>query len=307
MNEIDIILWLQSFASPALDTIFGLITQTASEEFFLIVLPIILWCYDVLVGTRLVVIFLLSAYANGVLKDLVHTPRPYLVDTRVRALMAGTGGGYAWPSGHTQNATVFWLFVAAQFRRWRVLAWGVAIVAVALVGLSRMYLGLHWPEDVLGGLLVGVVALLVAGAGLRAWDRQGWTVPLWLGIAISVLAPLALVVVSPLFVTPGTMETAARALGVIAGLGLGHVLERRYLGFGPRGVAWWKHLLKIVIGLGGLFILRLALKPVLALVLPPDAEAFVRYGLIGFWCGLGAPATFVLLRLAPRQKRGAHR
>ncbi|MBU0493704.1 MAG: phosphatase PAP2 family protein [Chloroflexi bacterium] len=302
MNQIDIIIWIQSWANPALDAVFGLITQTASEEFFLIALPIILWCYDMLVGTRLVVIFLLSAYANGVIKDLVQTQRPYLVDPRVRVLMEETGGGYAWPSGHTQNATVFWFLIAAQFRRWRIAVWGIAIVAVALVGLSRIYLGLHWPQDVVGGFLVGVVVVLVAGVGLRAWDRQGWAIPLWLGIAISVLGPLALVVVSPLFVTPGTMETAARTLGVVAGLGLGYALERRYLGFCPRGVAWWKHLLKILIGLGGILILRLALKPILGLVLPPDAEAFLRYGIIGFWSGLGAPAVFVLLRLAPRQR-----
>lgn len=297
MNPIDIILWIQSFANPALDAFFGLVTNTASEEFFLIALPPLLWCYDLQVGVRFVVIFLLSVYGNGLLKDFFQTPRPYLVDSRVRSLLEDTGGGYAWPSGHTQNATVFWFYLVAQLRRWRLVGWVGAGIMVLLVALSRLYLGLHWPLDVVGGFLVGMVFLFTAWGLFHIWDRRGWQLPPWAGLLLSLIGPVVLLLAAQQIATPGTVETDARALGVVAGLGLGYVLERRYVRFQPRGLAWWKHALKIGIGLIGVIGLRLALKPILSLVLPLDWEAFLRYGLIGLWVILGAPALFRLLRL----------
>jgi membrane-associated phospholipid phosphatase len=300
MNPIDVILWLQSFANPALDAIFGLITNTASEEFFLLVVPIILWVYSLPVGVWFTMVFLLSWATNGLLKDFFHTTRPYLADSRVRGLMVDTGGGYAFPSGHTENATVFWFYLAVLVRRWWF--WLVAMVMVALVGLSRMYLGLHWPQDVIGGFLVGAVFVLVVWGLFRLWNGRGWHLPLWAWLLISLAGPVAILLVTEWAATSDTVSTTAHAMGVLAGMGMGYALEERYVGFQARGAAWWKHVLKVVIGLAGVFVLQLALKPVFSLFLPVDWEAFLRYGLMGAWVSLGAPALFVLLRLARRRK-----
>jgi membrane-associated phospholipid phosphatase len=84
-------------------------------------------------------------------------------------------GSYSFPSGHAAGATVFWgfalvLLLAHQPRlRWRVAGTVVAVAMVALTALSRVYLGAHYPSDVLAAIAEGV-----------AWLALCFTVPvLW--------------------------------------------------------------------------------------------------------------------------------
>jgi undecaprenyl-diphosphatase len=101
-------------------------------------------------------------------KVLTHRPRPpaeQAVDTFVR---------FAFPSGHVMYATVICgavalLLVASSSRHgWRTLILATAMLIVALVGLSRMYLGAHWLTDVLGGMILGTAWLWCLVAVPRA-------------------------------------------------------------------------------------------------------------------------------------------
>jgi undecaprenyl-diphosphatase len=88
----------------------------------------------------------------------------------------------AFPSGHAMTAAVvctalLWLFlhssVAARHRWLRVVAWTLAVVSVVGVGFTRVFLGVHWPSDVVGGWLLG--GFVVAGAAaVSAPYRAGW-------------------------------------------------------------------------------------------------------------------------------------
>jgi undecaprenyl-diphosphatase len=88
--------------------------------------------------------------------------------------------GYAFPSGHTTNATIAYalaaVLLAATFPRWRwVFAAGAAILAVG-VGLSRVYLAVHWATDVAGGWLFGIAWLALSAvvvAVIPAFARRG--------------------------------------------------------------------------------------------------------------------------------------
>jgi membrane-associated phospholipid phosphatase len=107
-------------------------------------------------GAGLTVIASAGIYVESQINALIGRARPPVAD------WAGQAGGPSFPSGHTTAATLFalgcaWALLArVQSRRTRVVLWAAAGLYVAVIGWSRIWLGVHWPTDVLGGLLFGV-------------------------------------------------------------------------------------------------------------------------------------------------------
>lgn len=115
--------------------------------------------------------------ATDVVKGLVERPRP------PAALAVVDAGGFAFPSGHTVQATVAYGAIAylagSVLRRWtgRVIVWAGAVILSLVVGFTRAYLGTHWLSDVLGAYALGVVWLSVVitvfGTGSRFTRQYG--------------------------------------------------------------------------------------------------------------------------------------
>ncbi len=126
-----------------------------SEEFYLLIMPALLWCVNARLGLRIGVMFLLSANLNGALKLFFHAPRPAWLDAKIIAHAFEPSFGF--PSGHAQNAVAVWGLLAAKAKTR--LAWGIALILCAFIGLSRLVLNVHFPGDVLGGWLIGAFLL----------------------------------------------------------------------------------------------------------------------------------------------------
>jgi len=283
---LDLIRTIQLVHGPALDAVFRAITFMGNEEFFLILLPLIFWCVDFAVGVRLAFVYLLSVYANTGLKYLFAHPRPFELDPTVQLYDAE---GYGLPSGHSQSAVVVWGTIATGFRKaW---LWVVAILLMVLIGFSRVYLGVHFPTDVLSGWAVGAVflaAYLALEPRFTAWlKRAGLAVQLALAVAV----PLALLLLHH------TRDTGS-SMAVLMGMGVGVVLSRRIVPFSADGPLW-QRAVRLLVGAIVLLILYLGLK----LVFPAEGEPLyfvmrvVRYALVGLWAALGAPWMFRKLRL----------
>lgn len=282
---IDVVLWFQQ-ASPELDGLFKFFTFLGDEEFFLILLPFVYWSINRALGVRLVIITLFSSLVNATAKNIGGQPRPFGYDDRVVALV--DAGGHGLPSGHTQSSVVIWGFLAMQARRtW---FWVVAILLMIGTGLSRMYLGVHFPTDVVGGALLGIVLLLLWSAYGRRAERWFCSLPIPRQLALTAAVPLLVMAIMP-------SEDVVTAGSTFLGMGTGIILERRYLHFSADGspVARVSRFL-----LGGLILvgLWLGLRTLFSGLDPELILRLVRYMLVGLWGAFGAPWLFLKLGLA---------
>jgi membrane-associated phospholipid phosphatase len=189
------------------------------------------WLVDPVFARRLSIAFAASLLANRILKEMFNTERPFQIDQLVSTPAAErTATGHGFPSGHSQNAATFYFAFAFRYpRRW---IWITAGVIVLLVGLSRLYLGVHMPQDVGGGFILGAIFAWAAGgwSGLRVW-RPSWNVligALTLVLAFAVGAEpgacgllAGCVAANPGFTPPGTAKgRIGMVLGGAAAMGL---------------------------------------------------------------------------------------
>ncbi len=284
----ELIITLQAAGSPALWSFFEAITFMGEEYFYLLFVPILYWSVDAATGARVGFAFLISAYVNPILKDIFMQPRPYELNPDVSDhLVAGSG----MPSGHAQSSIFVWGVLAAQVKRpW---FWILAMIIAFLIGFSRIYLGVHFPHQVLAGWAVGAVLLglflLLDHPIEHAVSRLSLVPQLLVTLGIPALMAL-------LYPHDDTVSAAA----VMAGFGSGLVLCLRFVPYSAAGL-WWQRIVRSIIGLVVLLTLYFGLSAIF-----PGEEAgeiafysfrFLRYGTLGLWIGLGAPWLFSVLHL----------
>jgi membrane-associated phospholipid phosphatase len=283
---IKVVLWWQQL-SPTLDGLFRFLTFLGGHTFSVLLITFVYWCVERRTGARLLVLFLFSGYLNTVAKALGGQPRPFDYDSRVKKLTPA--GGFGLPSGHTQNTAVVWGYLALSFKN--PFVWVFAGLLTILVPLSRVYLGVHFPTDLLGGY--ALAAVLLTGfhkysAALESWmSRQ--RLMRQVGLALGI--PVLLIVVNP------GKTYAAVAAGALMGVATGIVLERRFVRFSAAG-PWWKRGVRYGIGVSLLIGLWFGLRSLLASLEPRVLFHALRYLLIGLWAVWGAPFVFVRLGLA---------
>ncbi len=169
--EITFIKWLQSSASSFSNTIAEFITNFGEQYILIVILAFIYFAYDKKVGEQIAYCTFIGVVSNNAIKGLVKAPRPFTVapeildDIPEAALESATG--YSFPSGHTQSGSTFYSAIGFHFKkRW---VWIVVIIAILLVGFSRIYLGVHFPKDVIVGTVLGF-----GGAWLGTFLYQKW-------------------------------------------------------------------------------------------------------------------------------------
>ena len=287
-------------------------TFLGREQFFLLLLPFIYLCLDPAAGARLVLILVCGDSINGFLKLAFHLPRPYWIDSRVQALSTETS--YGLPSGHAQTAASVWFFIAGALRRpW---GWAAAAVIVGLISLSRLYLGVHFPSDIVGGWFAGgafLFAYLKIEPGAKVWLSQ---LDLGRQIAVAFIASLALALAgvgiraalngisdpepwAALAADARSLAGTFAGAGSVCGIGIGLALANRWARFSAGGPLV-KRVARFVIGLFCVGLVFFGLRA----FFPGEPEVvalplrYLRYALVTFTAIFIVPWSLLKLRLA---------
>jgi len=283
---VEVIHWLQ-LASPMLDLPGQAVTYLGSEGFFFLMIPLVYWSVDRNLGARLIPLFLLSVYVTLGLKQWVGQPRPFQYDSTVAKLAPATTESF--PSGHTQQTVVLWGFLATSVRRKWLYCLAAALMVV--VPLSRLYLGVHFPHDLLGGYVLGFGLIWLYGrfepvvACRVRRVSPGWRLALVLAVCLALSM---------------TVRTAYGITGpaVLAGVWTGEILERRWVGFETDG-SWQQRAFRYLVGMALVAVVYAGLSLVQAKVdALPLVLRWIKYATVGLTATLVAPWVFVRVGLA---------
>lgn len=272
---LDMIQWVQSFANPFLDGFFLLFTVLGEDPFLVLLIALVFWCIDKDLGYKMGFAYLSGGIVNTVVKEICRVPRP-IGYPGIRSLRRRTAGGYSFPSGHTQQTVTIWYSLMREYRkRWIYISGWTMIV---LVGLSRVYLGVHTPLDVIGGILIALAWICVAN-GLFDWSKQKGKPILLAVFVIPMLGGLHF------FPT----ATYYKAAGTTVGFWLGYLIESRYIHYSVRA-AFPRQVARMAVGLAGLLAIQILVRMLL-----PKALSFdlLRYAMVGLWMTAAAPWLFL--------------
>ena len=299
---------------------FKLVTSLVSENFYMVLIPVFFWCIDMSVGYRFTLVLLLGNWSNGIFKHFFHLPRPYWINTNIQAHAVETSFGL--PSGHSTNASSIWLFLANQYKQKKWLA-ALFVTIMLLIMISRLFLGMHFISDVICGFLLGVFVLLAILWIDKKYAAKIDALSINKKIILSILSTIVFIVAGfiPIwtntFVLPAEwIENSIKATNGIApnpfdtksivtlsgiwfSMNIGYALLKQSKHHMQTKGSIWQHVLRILIGLAGVFILRIGIKA----LYPPvegtliDVLDFLRYAIMAFWIAYIAPLIFLKFNL----------
>jgi len=247
--EIKVLQFLEGLRNGFLIKLFELITMLGEETVVILFIVALWFAFDKKLAQRIFFVTVTSAGVNSIVKNLVKIPRPWTTG-KVTAVRQSTATGYSFPSGHSQSFASWSTMVALQVKkRWV----SVTVVVLALlVGFSRLFLGVHYPSDVVAGLAIGVG---LAFLGNYLFDKVENKQILYIGAAL-LMTPFLIFF---MFEASELFRGFYKAYGMMWGLGAAVAFEDKYA---PTSydVPWWKKLLRILIGVAFAFALKEGIK-----------------------------------------------
>lgn len=262
-----------------LTPIMKIFTFLGDEEFFLLFLPLAYWFWRKQVMGRVGMVLLFTFVLNAVIKGIFQVPRPEVIEHLVHA------DDWSFPSGHSQGAMVLWGWLAYELKDKR--AYMIAAVLIAGVGFSRVYLGVHYPTDVLGGFLIGFLTLYAYSCLLKL------TPPGWLYLGPTRQSLIIFVLLMGLFMlVPELSEVAIKGGAAFIGFLAGYLHEKKYLSCSLKP-GMNLVISKLVLGMVGIIVIWMGLKQIfISIGYTTDMAMFIRYTLLGGWISFGAPYLF---------------
>ena len=294
--QIDILKFFQSIRNPILNALFLILTISTEAPVIIIMTAIMYWCVNKKYGQKLLFALIPNIVINTGIKEFVKAPRP-IGTAGLESLRVSTATGYSFPSGHTQTATTFWTSLIIIFRqKWMYILGSVMILGV---GVSRLYLGVHWPIDVICGWIFGIFFTVIFIKIFDIVDKNKNY-----KLLLLMLVPFII------FIFIVKSESYIKILGLLVGLILGYIIEDSFIKFNTivdyKKQANFssnvdtnkdyivKSAYRFILGIFTLLLVYLTLK----YIMPENTLFnFIRYLIVSLYAVAGVPALFKIIKL----------
>lgn len=265
--ELQAIQWIQQFRNPIFDHFFKFLDYFDRQEFYFVLIPIVWAMRGWKSGMHLFYILILSSLTNHALKELFLSPRPFHLDAQLGIIQVK---GLGFPSGAGQTVILLSGILLTTWKSpWK---WAVAFVYIVAVSFSRVYLGIHFPTDILGGWVVGFGLLGIYLYLFPAIEKR-----------LERLKPFFLFVLSqagPLLLLLGQYTMSAVVLCSVAmGMGVGVFAMHKYSSFLTNPRTNKEVILRSLVGVVGTFG---------CYAMTFFVPTFLRFLIVGLWVSLGS-------------------
>ena len=278
--QIDVLLYLQNIrlnCSDLIDKLFLSITIFGEYWLPTVVCAIVYWCIDFRAGVYLFSLEGINVIVSHFFKMIACVYRPWILNSDIHPseLAIPYAKGYSFPSGHSCMSSSVWGGLAYLVRKNKLLMF-LLIGLILLIGFSRLWLGVHTPQDVIGGFAIGITLIFVINKIIN-WAEEDKNRYLHLLAVIDILAALSMVyvayfstykvdyvdgklLVDPLKQIYITFVVNGYTLGLINGT----FLCRRFFPFNPKEASAKRRIWRGIIGtIGILTLIKLAMEYVI--------------------------------------------
>ena len=233
---LEIIKFFQSFSSPFLDTIFLVITSLGNAFFYILIVSLVYWLHSKKIAIHMASMLVISSFISDLIKNFFGWPRPYVSHPdQVKAI--STESSYSFTSGHSISTGTFWPSLYYYFKEseYNLGLLILSIVFLILVPISRLYLGVHYPSDVIFGVLLGfLVVFLYIRFSPTIFDKTKDLSLTNLTILVLVSGCIMILLDFSVIALTGhdqNIEDAGQMGAIFTGALLGFLLEQKFINF----------------------------------------------------------------------------
>ncbi|KKM72580.1 hypothetical protein LCGC14_1419090 [marine sediment metagenome] len=286
-------------SSNSVQRVFGAISYLGEPVVFIIIAAILYLAYNKTFAKNLTFSLVYSYFLNGIFKELYQDPRPTTnIDPAQKYGVVEPS--YGFPSGHSTNAVSFWGYLGYEFRdeyryKENQLIPAILSVLIFLIAISRIIIGVHDLQDIIGGLLLGIGFLLLFIYLEPRLSEQFNKLSFSAKIIVTVIISMAMFLIGTfIFPYAGLGEAItppnpppysdagvfAQLGGVVLGFGVGYLIEQEYVKYDPTHLITKKKIINVALGIGILLIVFVPLEYLLKI--NSVIYRFFRYALITF-------------------------
>jgi membrane-associated phospholipid phosphatase len=282
---LDIVLWLQSLENWFFDLFFNAVSFLGEEYFYIAVIGLVYWTLNKRFGEFLGITLGASITFNNVAKEFFESPRPFTESSEVINKRPGTSSGHSMPSGHVQGSSTFFFSIAFFSKVKGLLI--TSIIITILMMLSRMYLGVHYIQDVIVGAVIGITIAVVMYYFFDKYKENEKQLHRFYFIIAAIFLPAFI-----FLMTSASANDFFKGYAILIGFIAGVIFEKRYVKF-TIDIPYSKKVIRYVLGLISMILVLTVFGQLFGLIIQGNEGVvknlfdFVRYFLVAF-VGFGA-------------------